>query len=248
MNVALYRDGGHRWAMTERGRRAIYRDAATLGIGPSTLNWNGRSFQFTLDEVAAPWPARIRGTITLHPAALPERTFALSTDGMHRWSPVAPVARVEVDLSSPRLRWEGAAYMDMNTGDAPLESGFNEWQWSRATRDDETLVLYDTHGRDGIARSLALRCSRSGEIESFDAPPAAFLPTTRWRLARSTRADVGSAGLVRTLEDAPFYARSLIDAKLLGRTGPAIQESLSLSRFRQRWVQCLLPFRMPRRN
>lgn len=248
MNVAIYRDKGNRWAMTERSRRAVYQDAATLGIGPSTLSWNGQAFQFTLDEVTAPWPARIRGTIKLHPAALPQRTFALSPDGLHQWSPVAPVARVEVELSSPRLRWQGAAYMDMNTGKAPLESGFNEWQWSRSTRGDETLLLYDTQGSDGSTHSLALRCSRAGKFESFEAPPPAGLPGTRWQMARSTRSESGAAALVRTLEDAPFYARSVIDTKLLGRTGPAIHESLSLTRFRQRWVQCLLPFRMPRRN
>ncbi len=246
MNVAIYRAGGSRWAMTERRKPAVYRDAATLGIGPSTLKWNGQSFQFTLDEVAVPVPARLRGTITLHPAALPERTFALTAEGSHHWSPVAPVARVEVDFSSPRVRWQGAAYMDMNSGDAPLETGFTYWHWSRAAREDATLLLYDTNDSDGRSQSLALRCRRSGEIEPFDAPPTAILPSTRWRLARATRAETGAAGVVRTLEDAPFYARSLIDTKLLGRTGPAMHESLSLTRFRQRWVQCLLPFRMPR--
>jgi carotenoid 1,2-hydratase len=32
----------------------------------------------------------------------------------------------------------------------------------------------------------------------------------------------------------------------LGAVAPAIHESLDLNRFRARWVQCLLPFRMPR--
>jgi carotenoid 1,2-hydratase len=51
---------------------------------------------------------------------------------------------------------------------------------------------------------------------------------------------------VRTAEDAPFYARSLLDSKLLGEPVSAVHESLSLDRFNARWVQLLLPFRMPR--
>ncbi len=246
VNVAVYREHGSRWAMTERGRSSVYREPDILGIGPSTLSWTGESFRLVLDEIAAPWPARIRGTITLHPAALSQRTFMLHPDGAHRWSPVAPVARVEVELSSPRVRWQGSAYMDMNTGDAPLESGFTDWQWSRSTHEDATLLLYDTRSSDGLSQSLALRCRRSGEIETFEAPPSAMLPATRWRMTRATRGEAGSARVMRTLEDAPFYARSIIETDLLGTKAAAIHESLSLTRFRQRWVQCLLPFRMPR--
>jgi carotenoid 1,2-hydratase len=51
----------------------------------------------------------------------------------------------------------------------------------------------------------------------------------------------------QTLEDAPFYSRSLLQTQLLGSPATAIHESLDLDRFASRWVQCLLPFRMPRR-
>ena len=51
----------------------------------------------------------------------------------------------------------------------------------------------------------------------------------------------------RQLEDTPFYARSLLATTLLGEPVTAVHESLSMLRFRQRWVQYLLPFRMPRR-
>ncbi len=53
---------------------------------------------------------------------------------------------------------------------------------------------------------------------------------------------------MRTLEDAPFYARSLVRPALLGERVAAVHESLSLDRFRTGWVQMLLPFRMPRRS
>jgi carotenoid 1,2-hydratase len=50
----------------------------------------------------------------------------------------------------------------------------------------------------------------------------------------------------RTLEDAPFYARSQLSAKLFGETADVMHESLSLDRFRMPIVQAMLPFRMPR--
>ena len=67
-------------------------------------------------------------------------------------------------------------------------------------------------------------------------------------IARGTRADDPARTRVRrTLEDTPFYARSVLSQRLLGEDVTAVHESLSLDRFRTRWVQALLPFRMPRR-
>jgi carotenoid 1,2-hydratase len=39
----------------------------------------------------------------------------------------------------------------------------------------------------------------------------------------------------------------VLSSRLLGEEVNAVHESLSLDRFRTRWVQTLLPFRMPRR-
>jgi carotenoid 1,2-hydratase len=52
--------------------------------------------------------------------------------------------------------------------------------------------------------------------------------------------------VVRTLTDAPFYARSLVRTRWLGEAVTAMHESLSLQRFDSAWVQAMLPFRMPR--
>ena len=52
--------------------------------------------------------------------------------------------------------------------------------------------------------------------------------------------------VIRTLEDAPFYARSVVSAQLCGEPVMMMHESLSLDRFRQPVVQAMLPFRMPR--
>lgn len=78
-------------------------------------------------------------------------------------------------------------------------------------------------------------------------PPLLRLPTTGWGVRRNTRADAEyGARVIDTLENAPFYSRSLLETHLGGVSRPAIHESLNLDRFRSRWVQCLLPFRMPR--
>ncbi len=65
--------------------------------------------------------------------------------------------------------------------------------------------------------------------------------------ARHTRADAGQPVRVRqTLEDAPFYSRSVIDTQLLGQRVTAVHESLSMDRFTAPWVQAMLPMRIPR--
>ena len=51
---------------------------------------------------------------------------------------------------------------------------------------------------------------------------------------------------MRTLEDTPFYTRSLLRLDGAGTGLPMVHESLSMERFDRGWVRCLLPFRMPR--
>jgi carotenoid 1,2-hydratase len=73
------------------------------------------------------------------------------------------------------------------------------------------------------------------------------LPPTFWRVKRSTRADPqGGVRVVETLIDVPFYVRSVLETTLLGETATAMHESLCLDRFNSRWVQTLLPVRIPR--
>jgi carotenoid 1,2-hydratase len=177
-----------------------------------------------------------------------ERSFALDPAGRHRWRPSAPCARVEVDLTHPALRWSGDGYLDSNAGDEPLEDGFLRWDWSRAAlADGTTAVLYDVTGRAGEHHNLAVRIDRAGAVRPFEPPPACPLPSTLWRVARGTRSEPHRpASVIRTLEDTPFYARSLLAARLFDRPVIAMHESLSLDRFRSAWVQTLLPFRMPR--
>jgi carotenoid 1,2-hydratase len=245
LNVALYGPGRKRWALTERPSAS--RDRASLSIGPSDLSWDGNALTIRIAETTVPFPSRLRGTVVVHPAGLTGRTETLDATGRHRWSPIAPVGRVAVSMEQPALRWSGQAYLDSNAGDRPLEDDFIRWDWSRADLPDGAALLYDVERRDGSDRSLALRIDRAGGAAPFAPPPRAALPSTGWRVRRATRADADFRPTVRqTLEDTPFYARSVLDTRLLGQDTIAVHESLSLDRFRNPIVQMMLPFRMPR--
>jgi carotenoid 1,2-hydratase len=246
LNVAIYGEG-KRWCMTERGRGSVRRDKTWLEIGPSSLAWDGDCLTINIDEIAAPLPKRIRGVVRVHPTALHGKPYPLDSAGRHHWAPLAPCARVEVELSKPSLRWSGAGYLDSNHGVEPLEAAFKRWDWSRAALKRGAAVLYDVTGRDGHDPTLGLRFDPSGDVEPFEAPPFVELPSTRWRVARGTRVDPQhGARVVETLEDTPFYARSVLETNVLGETATAMHESLCLDRFNSRWVQTLLPFRIPR--
>jgi carotenoid 1,2-hydratase len=245
INVALYGEGGKRWTMTERGRAAVHRNGSSLSIGPSALWWNGDALTIRVDEVTVPLPSRVRGVARVYPAAVTALVHSLDTDRRHRWWPIAPHAAVEVAFDEPSLRWSGRGYLDSNFGAAPLEAGFARWNWSRACFDDRTAVLYDVTRRDGTDLSLALHFDAIGNAVDVPGPPKVPMSPTLWRIQRETRTDRPVA-VIKTLEDAPFYARSIIDTHLLGRRTTAIHESLSLDRFRKLWVRALLPFRMPR--
>ncbi len=211
------------------------------------MRWTGDALEFSIDEFCVPLPRRLRGTVRVTPRTLHDRAYHLDAGGRHRWTPFAPTAHVEVSFSTPSVKWSGSGYFDSNAGDEPLEAAFRDWTWSRAGAADDTVVLYDVNTRQASARSLALRFGPHERIEEIEAPPFAHLPRTRWRVARITRADAGShTRVVKTLEDAPFYSRSMLDTQLEGVRRHAVHESLNLNRFDSAWVRCLLPFRMPR--
>jgi carotenoid 1,2-hydratase len=249
INVALTGRGGHRWAMTERDDKSLAQSARELTIGSSRMSWNGRSLVADIDELTAPIPRRLRGRITLHPAALTDTLVPLDLARQHTWSPIAPVARVEVELTEPALSWKGFAYLDSNFGSAPLATAFKHWSWSRTIEPNRTRVLYDVTDRRDADGSLALEFDHQGRGDPIAVPPVAHLPSTLWRVKRSTRADTPSdARVVETWEDGPFYARSLVETRLGGAPVMAVHESLSLDRFKMPIVQAMLPFRMPRRS
>lgn len=251
VNVALYGRGGKRWAMTERGADAVQRKHDQLAIGPSEVVWDKSGLTVHIDEVSVPWPRRIRGRVRLLPAAVEHREWTLDSAGRHRWRPIAPCARAEVNMDSPALRWSGAAYLDCNTGERPLEADFVRWDWSRAAVPGGTAILYDIQRRDvgppAQRLRLALLCRDHGGVETFAPPPTATLAPTRWRIERCVGVEPGHLPKAVVIEDTPFYARSIVTTSLLGQPVTAMHETLSLERFRAPWIQALLPFRMPRR-
>ena len=260
LNVALYaRPGGGAptaWTMTERGRQSVQRSASSLSIGPSSMMWQGDVLHVAINERTVPWAKAIRGEVRLRPSTQRlSKSYALDAAGQHLWCPIAPRAQVEVDLDQPKLRWTGRGYLDSNRGERPLADDFIRWDWSRAALKDRTAVLYDATRRDGSALSLAMAFDARGQAEEFSPPPWVDLPATPWRLARSTRSDKpaqsdqpGATRVDQTLEDSPFYARSVLHTHLLGEEAVAMHESLSLRRWAQPVVQAMLPFRMPRRG
>jgi carotenoid 1,2-hydratase len=248
VNVALYGGAEARWAMTERGRACVQRDPRNLHIGPSALHWQGGTLKIDVDEIGAPLPKPIRGTIRVTPSGLTGRSFALDRAGNHVWQPIAPRAHIDVKLERPDLRWSGTGYLDSNYGSEPLQDGFSHWSWSRAHLSEDSVVLYDAARRDGSETAMALRFAPDGAVQALAPPPPAHLPFTAWRIARPTRADRGHAvQLVQTLEDTPFYARSRIQTQLYGEQSEIFHESLMLDRFASPVVRAMLPFRMPRR-
>ncbi len=247
LNVAVYGAGGRRWAMTERRRAAVTREATVLSIGPSRLTWEGGALTITFDEVTSPRPSRLRGVVRLFPQATNEQVFSLDAARRHRWRPIAPRARVEVSLDNPGCAWRGDGYFDTNVGDEPLEDAFVGWDWSRAHLPEDTLLFYDVTRRGGETASLALGFDRHGAPTEVESPAPVRLPSTAWGIPRLVRGDAdGGVSLRRTLEDTPFYARSALSGRFAGRPAEMIHESLSLNRLRSPIVRAMLPFRMPR--
>jgi carotenoid 1,2-hydratase len=280
VNVALYGPKQNHWAMTERTSVALKRSSTTFALGPSQLAWQrdpacivghpsaaghasaaGHQLVINIDEQTLPWPTaprpiRMRGQITVTmPTLEVGDPYALDAAGLHRWKPLAPCARVQVDMQQPAQRWQGHAYLDTNFGARPLERDFVRWDWSRARlADGRCVVLYDALRRDASRLQLASLHGSAGRRVDLDPSTLAThqLTNSQWGVKRTTLADATVAGqaaprVTRSLEDGPFYARSLIDGYWLGEPATAVHESLSCDRFASPWVQVLLPVRMPRR-
>jgi carotenoid 1,2-hydratase len=249
MNVVLYGASGHRWAMTERNSSAMRRDARTFTVGPSSMQWDDNGLTVNIDEITNPLPSRLRGVVRLRPQALGSTAFVLDANGRHTWQPIAPLARVELTLEKPALRWSGSGYFDTNAGSEPIEDGFATWDWSRSVEPDGTRMFYDCIRRDGSPYNLAVRIGPDGAPHAIASPPRAKLSTTAWGIARATRSENPSdARVVETLENTPFYARSTVQGRIGGELVTSMHESLNLNRFKSPIVQAMLPFRMPRRG
>jgi len=250
INVALYGAGPKRWCMTERGRAALTRSATGFRVGPSALHWTDGQLVIDIDETAVPHLTPVRGRIVLTPTLPPGEEVELAGGGVHLWRCLAPAARIEAAFERPDTRWTGHGYFDSNAGARPLEDDFVRWDWSRAAhRDGRASVVYDMVRRSGEDLSLGFEFGPDAGMRPFTPPPTRSMGKGLWRVDRWTQAEADVVPrVIDRLEDAPFYARSLIETKILGEETVAVHETLDCRRLRQSWVKCLLPFRMPRRT
>ena len=249
INVALYGRVGHRWAMTERGRQSLQRTARSFQVGPSQLSYDGQCFMLRFDEVQCPWPRKLQGTVRVHPRAFTQFETTLDDWGRHRWGPIAPCSRVEVDLPQVGLRWSGQGYLDSNSGDEPIHVPFRSWDWSRAVLPDgRTAVIYDVQQRQGPGHVVSRLFDANGRDEPLEAPARVQLPRTAWGIRRHVHSDTGFVPRVsEVFEDTPFYVRDVVSTSLLGHRVTSVHETLDTNRLVSWPVQLMLPFRMPRR-
>lgn len=256
INVALYAPSGNRWTMTERGRRALDRSATHFQVGPSALTWYDDHLTVDFDEVAVPrppqqfLPQRVAGKITLYPDAITKQAFDIDADGRQRWWPIAPSGAIDLVFTKGGIaNWSGHGYLDCNWGETGLEHTFIRWDWARGElQNGESVILYDTERRDGSRGFLVLHFDRHGTVTEHPEVPYTRLKRGFWGVARGAHADEGHTPvLIQTLEDGPFYMRSVVDTVLFGQKVRLMHESFSGSRFANPIVKAMLPFRMPRR-
>ncbi len=244
INIALY-GSKRRWAMTERAARHVTRDPQKFQVGPSSLMWVNDELHISFNERCMPIPFALRGTVKFSPADLYDQPVMLDDAGKHYWQAVAPYGRVSVELQNPQQKWSGFAYHDMNWGDEPLENGFKNWTWQRATTLSGSRVFYNLERRDGSRMSFG-RGFNKGVISECNIPQTNKLPNGFWGMKRTVNSET-TPKLISTLEDAPFYTRNHVAITVDGVQVDAVHESLSLDRFVHPVVQLMLPFRMPRR-
>ncbi len=250
INVILYGPKRNYWTLTERDQAVVSRSANHFAVGPSQVEFRDGELQFAIRERCAPIPQRVSGTIRVALPQLSERCFALDQFAQHRWWPAAPSSRVSVAFDNPDLQWQGQGYFDSNAGVVPVEETFRGWQWLRTEGSGQGgHILYETQPRIGEPQQLTLAYDQRGSSSEVALTERGrHLPTTPiWRVGRPMPVGARGAKVVKTFEDTPFYARTEIDVDIAGNSARAMHESLDLDRFKSRWVQTLLPFRMPRR-
>ncbi|MEM6411322.1 MAG: carotenoid 1,2-hydratase [Pseudomonadota bacterium] len=247
INVALY-GRPSRWAMTERGQEQVARSANEFTVGPSQLRVVGDQLIIDIAERGAPLPLPVRGRVTVTMPHQTNHAFELDPAGRHTWQPICTSAKVDLSFDAPDLSWSGHGYVDSNFGAEPVTRGFDYWDWSRTPLPGgQTEVRYVTDPVSGNRRDLNVRFRKDGTFEHCDPQPDTHVNATPiWRIQRRAGLLRDTAPKVhRTLEDTPFYSRSVL-AYPKGAAGYTVHETLSCERLRSPIVRAMLPFRMPR--
>ena len=248
VNVVLYRGRRKLWTFTEFVREATHHGSDQLAIGENTFSLDGDGVTLRFSTRSPLIGAKLRGTVKLEPSALFDVTHGLDGAKKHAWFPMAPISRATVTLEEPKLSFSGEAYFDGNRGCEPLGAGFDRWHWMRGPAADKkgSSIIYDAKDRGGNWTRFSRVFRPDGQSEVIALDNDQRLPRSRWLLERTTRvASDERAWLDRTLESAPFYARSVVsirDGK--DRERLAMHEVMDVSRFRRRLIQAAFYLRM----
>ncbi len=247
-NVAVYSKNGRLWAFSEKPRHVVRRSPEQLVIGSSTMEMTDGGLTVNFDEQTVVAKKRIKGSVRLETDSFLNRSYSLAPSGKHLWCPIAPLARIDVALEAPSLRFTGAGYADANFGEEPLEAAFDQWTWSRHAAEDNGYIFYDGICLDGTRFSRSFHCGPSDSMVTIDSPPFRRLPRTLpWGGTREVRSE-DDPRLVKTLESSPFYSRSIVESRIEGIRTLGVQETLRMDKFTTPIMQKMLPFRITREN
>ena len=235
--------------MTDRGQAALRQTEHSFTVGPSSLTWDGARLVIDVNELGAP-PlfGRVRGKVTLTPAAVTDVELPLCSDGGHIWRPFAPVSDISVELDAKGWTWDGHGYFDANFGTRALEADFDTWTWGRYPTPEGAACFYDAQRSDGSLLEAAVFVDPSGAAHHVAPPPRAPFRRSLWAVARETRADAGfQPRQVKPMLDAPFYTRAMVETQIDGTQTTGVHEALDLRRFRSPLLMPMLACRVPRR-
>jgi carotenoid 1,2-hydratase len=236
--------------MTDRGREALRQSRDSLTVGPSSMRWtDGRLVIDLRERGALPMLGQVVGRVIVTPSAVTDVELPLTDDDAHVWRPFAPTAEIEVRLDAAGWQWRGHGYFDANFGTRALEEDFASWTWGRYPTGDGSICYYDATRRDGSELEHAVRFGADGRASAMHHLPKKRFSRSLWAVQRMTRSDADyQPRQVRSILDAPFYSRSLVQTRLDGVETTGVHEALDLSRFRMPLLKPMLAVRVPRRS
>lgn len=239
-----------RWVFTEWPRFDVYRTGESLQIGTNLMSWEDGRLEIEVNDLCPRQKNHLQGRLVFEPHCRFGESFALDGAGRHLWWPICPDGHFEAEFEQPGVRFSGRAYHDANQGEEPLERGLLGWHWSRLSTEKGTLVMFDGRTTDGMPLELARVFSRDGRAAAPPDMVVRKLPRTfLWAFPRAIRCQKGrKPRVLRTFEESPFYARSLVETVVSGAPVVGVHESLSLSSFCSPLMQKMLPYRVSQRG
>jgi carotenoid 1,2-hydratase len=240
LNVVIHERRRSCFALIED--RAHHRDRHSVELTSSRVMWSGGRVTWEIRERTAWTRSPIRGLVEVTPRVSSTAAIPLDSRGTHLWRPLAPLARVRATFTSPGFDFDGHGYLDSNRGDRPLEQGLAPWSWMHSVSSGSIDVRYDVVGRPPVTLGTA-----GHPVPADPSDTVHRLPTSRWGLPRCVRLPVGAdVAIVRTLEDAPFYVRSLVRIERGRRSVLAVHETMDPVRLAHPLSQWMIPWRSHR--